>query len=166
MRRNLLIALAVTIIVAIGAGIFLGKSTAPLSSGVSNTVGDATLSVDIPSADNAVENILPPDPGLDNAAAPARIAAIPADFLGDWNRSGTNCTDDSDDSHLLISEDALLFYESEGQVTRIVRTGDHTISVTADYTGEGSAWTRTDRLALSPDGGTLTIGGVARRKCA
>ena len=95
-----------------------------------------------------------PPPSADGSPA----AAIPAAFHGTFDRDREACAARSA-YRLVVSADSLRFHESLGQVRSVAVDGPNTISVAADYQGEGDRWSATQRLSLSDDGGRLTIVG-------
>lgn len=96
-------------------------------------------------------------PAPPSEAAP-RAAAIPAAFHGVFDRDLGTCANRSV-YRLVVSADSLRFHESVGRVRSVARDGPNSISVAADYQGEGDSWSATQRLRLSDDGDRLTIAG-------
>lgn len=92
------------------------------------------------------------------SAATPRPASIPAAFHGTFDRDVEACAGRSI-YRLVVSADSLRFHESLGRVRSVAVDGPNTISVAADYQGEGDRWSATQRLSLSDDGGRLTIVG-------
>jgi hypothetical protein len=90
-------------------------------------------------------------------AAPARTAkAIPAAFHGTYDQSAETCARPSE-YRLNVSAGELRFHESIGAVRSVAIEGPDTVSVDADFQGEGESWRAVQRLAR--DGDRLTISG-------
>ena len=81
---------------------------------------------------------------------------IPAAFHGAYDRDGAACESPGSEERLRISADALHFHESIGEVRSVSAQRDRTISVEADFQGEGESWRNILRLSLGA-GGTLTV---------
>lgn len=92
-------------------------------------------------------------------------AAIPANFTGEWNEDLATCGSALNDSKLVISPDQLSFYESDGFVKSVRLNNPRSVTVSANYTGEGQNWTKTITLNLSRSERELTIDGYTRYKC-
>jgi len=99
--------------------------------------------------------------GGDEAAA----NQLPAAFQGRWASSAADCARQGDDMRLQVKGDSLIFYESEGSVSRVDRLAAGRVRVTARYSGEGETWTRSSTLALSGNGDVLTLDGTRRVRC-
>ncbi len=95
----------------------------------------------------------------------AQIPLIPAGFQGRWSDSAVTCARPGDTSRLTVKGDSLIFYESEGKVTRIRLLAPNEIRIEAHYTGEGEAWSRTSNLRLSAADDALTLDGKRRVRC-
>ena len=89
---------------------------------------------------------------------PATGKTIPAALLGVYDASLDSCAKPSD-SRLAVSPTELRFHESIGTVRRVTVNGPGTVTVEADYQGEGESWRGRRELSLSNGGATLTIGG-------
>lgn len=98
-------------------------------------------------------------------AAPTRLDAIPAAFVGEWNQKVEECGTGMNDSRLRIEPRKISFYESEAEVVRIDGRDARTVTVEASLAGEGETWTDKFRLVLSRSGEDLTINGVTRQRC-
>ncbi|HYE27762.1 MAG TPA: hypothetical protein VEA61_05960 [Allosphingosinicella sp.] len=100
------------------------------------------------------------------AAAPAAPAAtgktIPARLVGVYDQSLEACATSSD-ARVTISPAEIRFHESIGAVRAVATTGRDTVSVEADYQGEGESWRSVRELSLSEGGGRLTISGDGTR---
>ena len=97
-------------------------------------------------------------------------AVIPAAFRGEWNDPITDCGAGRSDMRLRIGPNTVRFYESGGEVRRIVRHNAKAITVLASYSGEGEVWDRVDRFVLSGSGNELSAKtgqdeGVVRYRC-
>ena len=97
-------------------------------------------------------------------------AALPQHFLGEWNNPLSACGTGRSDMRLIIRRDSISFWESDGEVKRVMRHNDRAVTVLATYSGEGQTWDRIDRLVLSRSGNemTATSGMVSatRYRCA
>ena len=91
--------------------------------------------------------------------------AIPDAFHGEWNEDGNACGTASNDSKLVISESRLSFWESDAFVKSLQINNPRSVTVTANYTGEGQNWSGTITLNLSRSEQELTIDGFTRYKC-
>jgi len=92
-------------------------------------------------------------------------AAIPTQFLGEWNSRLDACGTNEWDP-LIIDAHSLDFSDYAGRVQRIIRHGARAITISADYSAEGHGWQRVNRFVLSRSGTELTIhapGGVLGR---
>jgi hypothetical protein len=107
------------------------------------------------------------------AAAPANSSAaaevqnvIPMQFQGEWNGLEF-CETQGSDGRLEIGLNRIQFYESFGNVQEVITQGDLKMTVTAEYSSEGSTFTRTDSFELSSDRATLTHieTGSVRDRC-
>jgi len=106
--------------------------------------------------------------GTVRVAAPGDEAAanhVPTAFTGRWAGSASACAQQGDDMRLQVNADSLVFYESEGRISRVDRLPGDRLRVTANYSGEGETWTRTSTLALSGNGDVLTLDGTKRVRC-
>ena len=90
---------------------------------------------------------------------------IPAAFVGVYDRDGAACASAGSEERLEVSPVALHFHESIGEVRSVSAESDRTISVEADFQGEGESWRNRLRLSLGagetlvvtqPDGSSLT----------
>ena len=86
-----------------------------------------------------------------------RPALIPSAFRGQWNTRVQDCGTGLNDSRLKIDARRIRFYESDGEVRRVILHNSRAITVTGSYSGEGQVWDRTDQLVLSRSGRDLTI---------
>lgn len=93
-------------------------------------------------------------------------ATIPDAFRGEWNRNLAHCGTGLNDSAMRVEPRALRFYESIGRVTGVSREEERTVTVSADFEGEGETWSDRIRLTLSADGRQLSVGeDETRRRC-
>ena len=95
-------------------------------------------------------------------APPATGKTIPATVLGVYDASLEACGKPSD-TRLTVSPTELRFHESIGTVRRATVTGVDTVTVEADYQGEGESWRSNRELRLGEGGATLTISGDGTR---
>ncbi|OKH17441.1 hypothetical protein [[Limnothrix rosea] IAM M-220] len=115
--------------------------------------------------------VAPPSDGnitVSNPIIQEGRSEIPSQFQGEWNANLDGCGSLSSDGRLVIKPSQLQFYASTGTVSKIMVTGTAGLTVTAEYSGEGSTWTETDNFQLSSDLSTLTnldTGGV-RYRCS
>jgi hypothetical protein len=103
---------------------------------------------------NAGEAPPPPSPAIGNT--------IPATMVGVYDSSIEACGKASD-AHLAVSPTELRFHESIGRVRRVTATGADTVTVEADYQGEGESWRSLRELKLGDGGATLTVSGDGTR---
>ena len=103
----------------------------------------------------------PAEPG---AAPPERppVKSIPAALHGVYDVSLEACGKPGD-GRLTVSADALRFHESIGTVRRVTATAAETVTVEADYQGEGERWRSLRELRLGDGGTTLTVSGDGTR---
>ncbi len=104
-----------------------------------------------PSADGA-----PPANGATVEPAPANAApaaSIPAALRGRWGMTPADCTSTRGDAKglLIVSSDAMRFYESEAVPARNVEKSDDSFSADFAFTGEGQSWTKFQTLTLDDD---------------
>jgi hypothetical protein len=99
-------------------------------------------------------------PGV--AAAPADSSqvqsVIPMQFQGEWTAGVdlAGCGTPGSDGRLQIGLDRVDFYESSGNVQEVVTQGELKVTVTAEYSSEGSTFTEAKSFELSSDRATLT----------
>lgn len=108
-----------------------------------------------PATATPAETAVPPAPA---EAKPIAAAAIPSSFHGVYDASVEACARPSD-ARLTVSEQELRFHESIGTVRTVVPAGAGSVSVEADYQGEGESWRSVRELRLGGGGSTLTISG-------
>ncbi len=89
---------------------------------------------------------------------PATGKTIPATLLGVYDASLEACAKASD-GRLTVSPNELRFHESIGTVRQVTATGDDSVTVEADYQGEGERWRSLRELKLGGGGSTLTVSG-------
>jgi hypothetical protein len=111
-----------------------------------------------------VETMMPvePDGGIgDGVGPPAPVTAdiVPADYLGAWDYVEGTC-DPASDLRVEIGPRSMQFYESYGEITRIVVESPRDIVVSLAMEGEGEQWQMKRRFTLSDDGNTLTPSAV------
>lgn len=95
----------------------------------------------------------------------APIAAIPDEFLGEWNADLSDCGTGLNDSRLRIEPKRVRFYESDAAVQRVTVLGRRAIRVTASFVGEGQTWTDKIEFELSQAGDSLSSGDFTRYRC-
>ena len=100
----------------------------------------------------------PPPPPL----PPATGKTIPAALLGVYDASIEACGKPSD-GRLTVTATELRFHESIGTVRKVMATGPETVTVEADYQGEGERWSNRRELKLGGGGATLTVSGEGTR---
>lgn len=97
------------------------------------------------------------------AVASERVAKVPQAFLGQW------CNADSE-SLLEIKSSEISYYESQGPIKAIVKSGDREIALIAELSGEGETWLATAQFELSKDKKQLTDPTTkppyVRRRCS
>lgn len=81
-------------------------------------------------------------------------AVIPAVLQGRWGLTPADCTSTRGDAKglLVITGDALQFYESRAVPVRSIETGTNSISGQFTFTGEGQTWTKYESLKFQDDG--------------
>ena len=106
---------------------------------------------------NSVVPLTPPNAGPNPAPSPSPIAALPAEYRGRWGLVGNDCVPGRDDAKglMIVSADALGFYESRGRIEQAVTTRPGTFQLDLAFTGEGQEWNRRETLTLLEAGKTL-----------
>lgn len=102
--------------------------------------------------------IPPPDVGAeDDATPPVDMAGgIAPPFRGEWNTNRRDCGR-ATEMRLIVDDQLLRFYESVARVISIKPEGDRAITLDTSMSGEGEMRRQAIALALSADGGTLTV---------
>jgi ferric-dicitrate binding protein FerR (iron transport regulator) len=118
---------------------------------------DANAAIATPVAADAPANAGEPPP-----PPPSTGKTIPATLLGVYDASLEACGKPSD-AHLTVAPTELRFHESIGTVRQVVAAGADTVSVEADYQGEGERWRSRRELKLGDGGATLTVSGDGTR---
>jgi hypothetical protein len=118
-----------------------------------NQSGNVVAAVNAANAAAAAVTTSVPPAGIGTAAAPsARVATagIPAAFHGRWGMAPADCTTTRGDAKglLVVTDDALHFYESKAVPAAHVQAGATTLSGDFAFTGEGQQWTRFETLQL------------------
>jgi hypothetical protein len=120
----------------------------PVANDVNNMAGPPVANEAVPSPDggppaNAVQTAEP-------APAVSGAAKIPAALQGRWGLTPADCmTARGDEKGLLIvTGDALKFYESRAVPSADVQSGADTVSGNFAFTGEGQSWTKYQSLQL------------------
>ena len=116
-----------------------------------------------PVADEA--NAIAPAPTTNDAGAAAggpppispnadAGAIIPAQFQGRWGLTPADCISTRGDNKglLVITGDALKFYESRAVPGISIEKSANSISGEFNFTGEGQSWTKYESFKLQPDG--------------
>lgn len=93
-------------------------------------------------------------PGAEDMGEPPPLT-IPAKFLGKWDASAEECGRASIMT-LTISENAVRFHESIGEIHNVTPEGENAVKVSGPFDGEGESWEGEMLLELSADGNTLT----------
>jgi len=124
-----------------------------------NSSDDAATTVTEPVPDNATvdpQNSVVP---LPPAASPTPVAAsgFPQAFQGRWGLGVNDCDPARDDSKglMVVSADAVGFYESRGVPSRIEATTPTRLVAEIAFTGEGQQWTKRTAMQLQDGGRTL-----------
>ncbi|MDQ4087900.1 MAG: hypothetical protein M3177_07830 [Pseudomonadota bacterium] len=178
-RGRLIAALVALVVVLTGAVMFLmgrmsaGEGTRAETASPTINAAAPPAAVQGDSSTGSKDPVAAPTPAPAAAAAdpapppPAEEPGIiPATFHGEWNRELAHCGTGLNDSALRIEPRAMRFYESRGDVIRVRRTGERSVSVEASFQGEGESWTETVRLTLSPRSDQLSVGqDRMRRRC-
>ena len=94
---------------------------------------------------------------LASAQGGAPSKAIPRIFQGEWNGTLADCGTGNNDSRLVITADALHFYESSGRVRGVFANGPFEILVVADMVEEGSTWLDSKKFVLSGMGNSIAM---------
>jgi hypothetical protein len=89
---------------------------------------------------------------------------IPARYLGRWTEDASRCDTRYDDTKVEIYSDAMRFWESEGEVTKVVVTGDK-ITVQLSMFGEGQSWTSDLEIQKTSIPNKILLNGNPRYKC-
>jgi hypothetical protein len=119
---------------------------------------------DNPSASQAEIDVLPPDEsdstpaneldaGVDDASASpvkATPGKIPASLHGRWGMTPADCSSTRGDAKglLIVSADALKFYESVAKPVGELKTSGTSASGDFAFTGEGMTWKRYEALEI------------------
>lgn len=91
------------------------------------------------------------------AASPTRPPPIPPAFQDRWGLIVADCDPTRDDAKglMTITSDALRFYESRAQLSKIIGSWPEKLEAEFAFTGEGQSWTKTETLALVGSSKTL-----------
>jgi hypothetical protein len=89
---------------------------------------------------------------------------IPNHFWGRWTDKISKCATRYDDASVQIYEDAVKFWESEGEVTAISHIGNMTL-VTLSMFGEGERWSSEVKLERSDNPMKIRVNGAEKEKC-
>jgi hypothetical protein len=100
----------------------------------------------------------PTAPAVPVAVQAKPAAAIPEPFLGTYDISREDCARSSD-GRLTVAPGELRFHESIGTVRKVTVAGADSVTVEADYQGEGESWRNVRELRLAGGGASLTIRG-------
>lgn len=84
--------------------------------------------------------------------------SVPAAFLGVWDYVKGTC-DPASDLRIEIKPQAIEFYESHGDITRVAVESPDAVVLDLAMEGEGETWTMQRRFTLSNGGETLTPTG-------
>lgn len=107
---------------------------------------------------NSAPNSAPgagPSPAPSPSASP--VAALPAEYQGRWGLVSNDCVPGRSDAKglMIVSVDALGFYESRGRIDKAAATRPGTFQLDLAFTGEGQEWNRRETLTLLDAGKTL-----------
>ena len=93
----------------------------------------------------------------DGAPPPMMVYAdyMPERFHGVWNQVDGSCNPASE-LRVEITPTTIEFYESHGEIMRIVVEAPNNLVVALTMEGEGEKWDMAHRFTLSDDGDTLT----------
>jgi hypothetical protein len=168
-RGWLVAALAALVVVLAGAVMYLsgrmgaeGDTPSATNAAAAPAASDSSTGGKDPLPTPSIEAAQPMAPPVP-AAPPQDPHTIPAAFHGEWNAQLEHCGTGLNDSAMRIEPRVMRFYESRGDVIRVTRNGERSVSVEANFQGEGETWTETVRLTLSPEDGRLTTGEDAPR---
>lgn len=120
------------------------------------TGGEADREASPPAVAEAPGDAVEPAPTP--PSPPATGKTIPATLLGVYDASIESCAGRSD-GRLTVAPTELRFHESVGTVRQVTSTGAGTVTVEADYRGEGESWRNLRELKLGEGGATLTVSG-------
>jgi hypothetical protein len=95
-------------------------------------------------------------------------AAIPAAFLGVYDRDEAACTAPGE-YRMEVRPGEIRFHESIGKVRKVTILDQDRASVEAAYQGEGESWSNVRELRLSDGGRTIAVSGdgadIVRHRC-
>jgi ferric-dicitrate binding protein FerR (iron transport regulator) len=104
----------------------------------------------------------PAAPRASAAFEPQRGTAIPAPFLGVYDRTLGRCSGASQE-RTTITPGELRFHETIGKVRSVLLRRENELEVDADYQGEGEYWRSNRLLTLSEGGARLIMDGDGTR---
>jgi hypothetical protein len=109
------------------------------------------------------------DPGANESVAADRADTVPVALQGRWTGASDGCADVGAELELQVTPTRLIFHESVGTITRVIRQGEDRVAVEAAFTGEGESWTKRLEMRGSADGRQLTVANdgqaVVRKRC-
>jgi hypothetical protein len=82
---------------------------------------------------------------------------LPREFWGEYNENLADCGTGNNDSRLRVSWNTVHFYESTGEIEKLLRQPDGSIVVVAQHSGEGQTWQSVYQMRLSEDAQILTV---------
>jgi hypothetical protein len=141
---------AAVVVCLTAASLAACNSRDPVADGANN-IAAAPPGVDVLPAD---ESVATPTNQLENGVAePSNASAqgtIPAALHGRWGMTPADCTSARGDTKglLIVSGDALRFYESVARPNGDTRSSPNSISGDFDFTGEGMNWRKYQALEL------------------
>ncbi len=91
--------------------------------------------------------------GVSNAAEIPKT--VPKQFQGTWAATAQQCAAPVSESKLVISDQRLAFYESDGPIRDIDFDGKSELVLVVELSGEGETWLATVKFRLSEDRKTL-----------
>lgn len=97
-------------------------------------------------------------PRASGAFEPQKGTAIPAPFLGVYDRTLASCSGPSQE-RTTITAGELRFHETIGKVQSTLLRRENELEVFASYQGEGEYWRSNRLLTLSQGGARLVIDG-------
>lgn len=107
---------------------------------------------------------------IDNQVAVADSTdGIPAALQGQWTGAKEKCGDPASVQALQVTPDELIFHESAGTITKVVRGEKGAVAIDADFTGEGESWTKRLEMRLADGGQRLSVTNdgqtIIRKRC-
>lgn len=125
---------------------------------------------DAPRSDRQAADAPTPAAHMPDASANAvATTTVPQRFRGTFDRDAAACTARASIERLTIAASELRFHESLGAVKSVSADGADAIRIAADYSGEGMAWSTSQRLTLVQGDTRLVVAGegapITRVRC-